>query len=81
MSSAERILRELGVRPIDGFTCEELEQRLGIKHQTASAALTKLTNEGKVKPTAVVRQTTSRREAAVYVRIEARKPYLRTATG
>lgn len=52
-----RVLRLINRRPKSGFTCDEVEQRLDMLHQTASARMAELSRDGliyesgRVKPT------------------------------
>lgn len=51
-----------------GATCDELEIRLGLTHQTASGAITALLKKGLIVDSGETRQTRSRRKARVYMR-------------
>jgi predicted transcriptional regulator len=50
-------------------TCDELEVRWGITHQTASAAINKLMREGRIKNSGVKRRTRQGRSATVWVSV------------
>jgi Fic family protein len=56
--------RWYGVDP--GRTCDEVERLTGMSHQTASARITELVIEGKVRDTGIRRKTRSGRSARVY---------------
>jgi len=62
-----RILGKILMTP-NGATCEELEIRLGLSHQTASAAITALVKKGILVDSGERRTTRSGRKARVYVR-------------
>jgi predicted transcriptional regulator len=61
-----RILRRLQRRPVTGMTCDEVEQALGLLHQTASARLNDLMNSGDTVPSGVIRKTRNGVAARVY---------------
>jgi predicted ArsR family transcriptional regulator len=48
-------------------TCDELEERMGLAHQTASARLKGLADKGLIKDSGARRPTRSGRAARVYV--------------
>jgi len=52
---------------IFGATCDEIEQRLGMSHQTASARLRRLAKAGYVHDSQNRRKTRSGRNAVVWV--------------
>lgn len=47
-------------------TCDELEQSLNLKHQTASARITELLSQKQIVPTGQTRPTRSGRAARTY---------------
>lgn len=57
-----------------GATCEETENALAMKHQTASARITELAKAKKIKPCGGFRMTASNRRATVYIWIGDRTP-------
>ncbi len=59
-----RIVQE--VVAADGLTCDEVEQRLGLKHQSASACIRALVKEGVLTKTPDRRPTRSDRDAIVW---------------
>jgi predicted transcriptional regulator len=50
-----------------GATTDEVEDRLGMKHQTASARVRKLAKEGLIRDSRRVRPTRSNRNAVVWI--------------
>lgn len=50
-----------------GATCDEVEQRTGLRHQTASARVRELALSGRIRDTGQRRKTRSGRNAAVWV--------------
>lgn len=62
-SIAGRILEYLRVHP---STTDEVEQRLEMRHQTASAAISKMWGEGRIEDSGIKRRTRSGRRAIVY---------------
>lgn len=50
-----------------GLTCEEIESRMGLPHQTVSARLWELERQGRAHKSATRRQNFSGRWARVYV--------------
>ena len=67
-----RILHRVMNSPL-GATCDELEIRLGLSHQTASAAITEMAKSGMIVDSGERRHTRSGRKARVYVRRKLRK--------
>ena len=61
-------IAESGAR---GITCEEIELKTGMKHQTASARITELRKMNLIVDTWIRRPTTSGCSARVYVTAEA----------
>ena len=51
----------------DGLTCEEVEQKTGLRHQTASARVRELYQRGLIKDKGVRRETSSKRTAIIWV--------------
>ena len=61
----ELLVRRAGPR---GVTCDDVEQRLGLRHQTASARLWELHHKlGVIADSGARRRTASGRQAIVYV--------------
>jgi hypothetical protein len=54
-------------RGLDGCTCDEVEQLLDLRHQTASARIRELRDKKKLIDTGRRRRTRSNRPAAVYI--------------
>jgi hypothetical protein len=54
-----------------GATCDEIEQALNMKHQTASARVNELMNGGHIHNSGRKRSTSSGRAAIVWVRADA----------
>lgn len=52
---------------VTGLTCEEVEDRAKLSHQTASARITELKAKGLISWSGLFRKTTSGRLARVYV--------------
>lgn len=59
-----RKIRDTG---INGMTCWEVEQELGLSHQTASARIRELNLKGKLRDSGYRRRTGSGRQATVWV--------------
>lgn len=53
-----------------GATCEEVEKRTKLSHQTVSARITELVKELKIKDSGIRRKTKSGRNARVYIRVQ-----------
>ena len=68
----QRIIEFLG-SSINGATDDEIEARLGMKHQTASAARRGLVVAGLVEDSGQTRKTRSGRNAIVWVLVQANK--------
>jgi hypothetical protein len=51
----------------NGMTCDEVERAYDLKHQTASARITELLKDGRIKPSGSYRKTRTGRNANVYV--------------
>jgi predicted ArsR family transcriptional regulator len=66
VSELEREILEF-VRSDGGATCDEVEDCMGIAHQTASARLKGLADKGLIKDSGARRPTRSGRAARVYV--------------
>lgn len=64
---AQTMYNRLKRRPKQGFTCQELEQDLGVSHPTASARLVDLRYSGLIVDSGERRKTTSGRNAIVWV--------------
>lgn len=62
-----QILDVLQERGAAGMTCEEIEQRFGWKHQSASARLHDIRLDHNVRDSGLRRPTTSGRNAIVWV--------------
>lgn len=60
-----RVLAEIATR--GGATCDEVEVALDLRHQTASARVNELAEEGKIADSGARRKTRSGREAIVWV--------------
>ncbi len=73
----QKVLRIIAARGTIGATCDEVEQLLNMKHQTASARVRELTKKGWIAKSGFKRPTRSRRSAAVMV--VAQKPGSTTA--
>jgi DNA-binding MarR family transcriptional regulator len=50
----------------DGATCDEIEAATGMKHQSASALITRLSRQGRLRDTGERRLTRSGRAATVW---------------
>ena len=61
------ILSYVVARRAEGATCDEIEQALNLRHQTASARVRELVELGLLTVTPARRMTRSRRTAQVYV--------------
>lgn len=61
----ERILKTIERRPVEGFTCDEVEERLCMLHQTASARIAELKHCGVVYESGMVRKTRTGKLAMV----------------
>lgn len=61
-----RILAELQVRGTTGGTCDEIEQAMGLSHQTASARIRELNMKSRIFDSGLRRRTRSGREAIVW---------------
>jgi predicted transcriptional regulator len=68
--SASRILAELQVRGTTGGTCDELEQAMGLSHQTCSARLRELNMKNRIYDSGKRRKTRSGRDAIVWFAVE-----------
>ena len=53
-----------------GHTCDEVEQRTGLSHQTASARCRGLVQKGRIELNGQKRETRSGRKAGVYVAVK-----------
>lgn len=69
----QRVYNALRVAGWDGMTCDEMERMLDLKHQTLSARVRELWQEGFLKK-AGERRTRSGRWATVYRARKRRKP-------
>ena len=65
MSLRTKIVKEVA-KLKKGLTCEQIEKRLGAKHQTVSSALNALYKEGSIYRTGATRTTTSGRLAKIW---------------
>lgn len=63
----EVVLKEIQMSGSVGFTCEELEARLGMKHQTVSARVRGLFIDGVIQDIGIKRNTSSGRKAVAWV--------------
>jgi len=61
-----RLLAEMRLRGSMGATCDELEQAMGLSHQTASARLREMNLKGQVVDSGERRPTRSGRAAIVW---------------
>lgn len=52
---------------LGGLTCDEVEERLAMRHQTASARIRELAQSGQLLDSGTTRPTRSGRAAVVYV--------------
>lgn len=62
-----RVLAEIQSRGADGLTCDEIELRMDLKHQTASARVNELMEEGLIVDSQQRRATRSGCKAVVWV--------------
>lgn len=62
------VLDAIGTEP-DGLTCDQVEERLGIRHQTASARVRELAQLGLIIDTGERRKTRSGRSAAIWKKV------------
>lgn len=72
MRGSARIIREQicdTISTMDGCTCDEVELLLDLRHQTASARITELRDEGLIEDSGNRRKTRSGRDAAVWVSV------------
>lgn len=68
MLSKAGVIREEVFNAIgDGSTCDEVEQTLDLKHQTASPRLRELAQTGRIRDSGARRLTRSGRKAIVWV--------------
>lgn len=68
----ERVL--CAINASGGLTCDEVERRFGLRHQTASARVYDLRKRGHIKASEITRETSSGRGAIVWiVTLEGRK--------
>ena len=65
-----RVLRCIAQRGLYGATCDEVEQLLGLRHQTCSARIWELHRKELLVRTSTKRKTRSGRNAFVYVLAE-----------
>jgi hypothetical protein len=63
----QRVYMLIQERGVEGAICDEVEERLGLLHQNASARMHDLEREGSIVRTCRVRPTRSHRAAQVYV--------------
>lgn len=68
-----RVLSELQVRGSTGATCDELEQAFGMSHQTASALLKGMRDDGLIRFDAARRKTRTGSPARVYYAVGGRR--------
>lgn len=59
-----RVLRT--IRCMSGATCDEVEERLGMRHQTCSARVCELRRMGMIRDSGRIRKTRSGRNAVVW---------------
>ena len=79
-SMRKLILKEFEQNP-EGLTCDEIEAKLGLKHQTASARLRELVDGSELVRTTEKRPTRSGCNAAVYMTVDQYvNRYCRTAS-
>lgn len=65
---ARMVLTFIEKRAALGATCDEVEERTGLAHQTASARIRELVQEGLIFDSGARRKTRSGRNARVYLR-------------
>lgn len=65
-----QILAELQVRGTTGGTCDELEQAMGLSHQTCSARIRELNMKNRIVDSGLRRKTRSGRDAIVWFATE-----------
>lgn len=58
------LFRDVGAQ---GMTCDEVEEAMELRHQTASARIVELVDDGSLTKTDRTRKTRSGRAAAVYI--------------
>ncbi len=63
---AEKVLAEIRQLGDEGATCDMLEYRLELSHQTCSARVNELRNKGRIVDSGQRRKTRSGRNAAVW---------------
>lgn len=61
-----KVLKAIERRPVTGFTCDQLEVKLGMLHQTVSARIAELSSEWKIFPDGGRRKTRTGRPAWVW---------------
>ena len=54
------------IKKVGGATCSEIEEALGLRHQTASARIRELVLFGQIRDSSHVRRTGSGRKAVVW---------------
>ncbi len=64
---AQKILEEIRRAGDSGLTCDQVEVRTGMAHQTASARITGLSRKHEILDRGVRRPTRSGRDAIVWV--------------
>jgi hypothetical protein len=67
VSLCGQILAALKARGASGLTCAEVEDRFGLRHQTASARLWDLRTRAYIRDSGARRETSSGRKAVVWV--------------
>lgn len=68
-----RILTEIQIRGSAGATCDELEQALGLSHQTASARIREMNLKRTLRDSGQRRMTRTLRKAIVWVATEGQR--------
>lgn len=62
----EIVLTQIRISGMFGITCDEIEQQLGMKHQTVSARIRELVQKDKIEDTGMRRKTRSGSKAIVW---------------
>lgn len=65
MSQKKRVYLYIHERGSDGATCEEIEQALGLRHQTCSARVSDLKRDGLIRETGKKRMTSTGSPAGI----------------
>jgi predicted Rossmann fold nucleotide-binding protein DprA/Smf involved in DNA uptake len=67
---AEQVFTAIARTKGDGLTCDQIEEALGMSHQSASARITALVDDGRVVRTPRTRKTRSGHKASVLISAE-----------